>query len=320
MPAPEFYRVFGGVLQSDLKISDLHPIEAVSDPTWVLTTASHEADPFEGETLGSEPVTSKATVTLIRRGDDYRLDFTDTGAFDFSDRGRRILWYPKDDSDHEAAAVDVLGRCLAIAFHAGGALCLHGSAVAFAHGAIAFLAPKHHGKSTTALALTRSGARLLTDDALPVTLTPPPLAHPGVHAVRLWADSAERVAGDHDSRIGLGGKLVVDGLEGAAVMHDPSRLVAIYLIAPREANPDAPAAQRTLTSSIEATLAIVGQAKVGGLFTGSEAPGQIERASRLSEHVPVYRLEVMRDFDRLDEVVTTLRGWHSDLIESVDGS
>lgn len=314
MSGHQFYRVFGGILESDLEIADLHPIDPVSDPTWVLTTATGDPEPFDGERLGTEPVTSKANVTLLRQGDKYRLEFEDTGSFDFLDGGRKMVWYPKPDSDREAAAVDVLGRCLAIAFHAGGSLCLHGSAVAFDKGTIAFLAPKHHGKSTTALALARSGARLVSDDALPVTLNDPPLAYPGVHAVRLWADSAEQVASDRKSRVGLGGKLVVDDLEGAQVMHDPSPLEAVYLIAPMKADADRPAAARNETTSIEATLALVGQAKVGGLLTGSEAPTQLERASRLADKVPVYRLELMRDWDRLDEVVDTIRGWHADLI------
>ncbi len=318
MSGPEYYRVFGGILQTDLRIEDLHAIDPVDDPTWVLTTATGEPPSFNGETLGTEAVTSVATVTLLRDGDIYRLAFTDTGVFDFLDGGRSIVWYPRDDSDHEAAAVDVLGRCLAIAFHASGSLCLHGSAVAFDHGSIAFLAPKHHGKSTTALALAQSGARLVSDDALPVTLTKPPMAYPGVHAVRLWADSAEQVAGNHNSRVGLGGKLVVDDLQGAAVMHAPSPLEAVYLLAPMKADPDLPAARRTQTSSIEATLALVGQAKVGGLLTGSEAPQQLERASQLAECVPVYRLELMRDFDRLGEVVATIRSWHADLIDADD--
>lgn len=316
MSKPDFYRVFGGILRSDLEIPDLHAIEPKADHTWRLRKSTDAVEPFGGETLGTEPVTSKANVTLLRRGEEYRLDFEDTGAFDILDGGREIVWYPKSDSDYEAAAVDVLGRCLPLAFHASGSLCLHGSAVAFDHGTIAFLAPKHHGKSTTALALARSGARLVSDDALPVTLTDPPLAFPGVHAVRLWADSAEQVASDRHSRIGIAGKLVVDDLEGDAVMDEPSPLCAVYLIAPVLADADKPAAVRTITNSIEATLAMIGQAKVGGLLTGSEAPRQLERASKLAEKVPVYRLQLMRDFDRLDEVVGLIRSWHADLIDS----
>ncbi|MFT5435053.1 MAG: hypothetical protein ACI9OJ_005770 [Myxococcota bacterium] len=314
MSSTEFYRVFGGILKSDLEIPDLHPIEPVPEVTWRLRKATDEIEPFGGETLGTEPVTSKANVTLLRRGEEYRLDFEDTGAFDVLDGGHEIIWYPKSDSDHEAAAVDVLGRCLPLAFHAGGSLCLHGSAVAFDHGTIAFLAPKHHGKSTTALALARSGARLVSDDALPVTLTDPPLAYPGVHSVRLWADSAEQVAFDRESRVGIAGKLVVNDLKGADVMDEPSPLSAVYLIAPILADADKPAANRTKTNSIEATLAMVGQAKVGGLLTGSEAPRSLERASRIADKVPVYRLELMRDFDRLDEVVGLIRSWHAELI------
>ena len=96
-------------------------------------------------------VTDTATVQLIRGADCLRLDFTDTGIFDVSNDGRSMRWYPLPDSDPDAAALDVIGRVLAVCFHASGLVCLHGSAVALDSGTIAFLAPKFHGKSTTAL-------------------------------------------------------------------------------------------------------------------------------------------------------------------------
>ncbi len=65
---------------------------------------------------------------------------------------------------------DLLGRVMALAAHADGRLTLHASAVSVAGRAVAFVGPKHAGKSTLALALVRKGARLLTDDTLVVRL------------------------------------------------------------------------------------------------------------------------------------------------------
>jgi len=315
VPTAESYRVFGGVLRSELPIADLEPLADRPEPDWVVLVGSGEPEAFDGVRVGQEEVTSEASVELFSAPGRFRLVFTDTGVFDFFDEGRRIVWHGLPDSDPEAAAVDVLGRCLAVSFHQEGSLCLHGSAVAFDEGSVAFLAPKHHGKSTTALALTRSGARLLSDDALPVRLTDPPMAYPGVHAVRLWEDSAEQVADGQRSRVGLGGKLVVDRMDAHMVMHEPTPLAAVYLLVPVVAEEGTPAAQRFAMNSLESSLALVGQAKIGGLLGGVEAPVTLDRSLQLAESVPVYRLAIVRDFDRLDEVVETLRSWHADLIQ-----
>ena len=312
------YRVCGGILQSDLEFTELPGDEGDGPPTWTLSIPGGTAPQLDGELLGEDAVTDTATVRLIRGPGCLRLEFSDTGVFDVSEDGRTIRWYPLPDSDHQAAALDVIGRVLAVCFHAGGLVCLHGSAVALSGGTIAFLAPKFHGKSTTALALTRSGGRLVTDDMLPVELTDPPRAHPGVHAVRLWEDSAERVAGDDNIREGVGGKLVVDHLAADARMDEVSELSAVYLLHPVIDEPDARAVERELTSAVESAMALVGQSKIGPLLGRSEAPVLLDRSLRLSELVPVYRLRIARDFERLSEVVATLRGWHEDARNSTE--
>ena len=312
------YRVCGAVLQSDLELSGLPRAEDNATPTWILSTAGEAAPPLYGEVLGEDAVTDVATVRLIRGPGCLRLDFSDTGVFDVTDDGGHVRWYPLPDSDAQAAALDVIGRVLAVCFHASGLVCLHGSAVALDGGTIAFLAPKFHGKSTTALALTRSGGRLVTDDMLPVELVDPPRAHPGVHAVRLWEDSAEQVAGEDNIREGVGGKLVLDDLAPDARMDEVSDLRAIYLLVPVTDEPEAPAVERERTSAVEAAVALVGQGKLGPLLGRSEAPVLLERSLRLSELVPVYRLRIARDFERLPEVVATLREWHGDPTTTVE--
>ena len=51
---------------------------------------------------------------------------------------------------------------------AEGAVTLHASAVAVDGAAIGFMAPKFHGKSTLAAAMTYVGAHLVSDDALAI--------------------------------------------------------------------------------------------------------------------------------------------------------
>lgn len=310
------YRVCGGILQSDLQLTELPAAQGNAPADWTLTTQAGDPPPLDGELLGEDQVTPTATVRLVRGTDLWRLDFTDTGCFDITPGGETILWYPRPDSDPAAAAVDVIGRVLAVSFHAAGLLCLHGSAVAFESGTVAFIAPKHHGKSTTALALTRAGARLVTDDMLPVELVDPPRAHPGVHAVRLWTDSLEQIGAGDDVREGLGGKLVLDGLPADSRMDDVSDLLAIYLLSPVMEGEGLPAAARERTDTVEASIQLMGQNKIGMLLGKSEAPELMDRTLALAELVPVYRLRVARDFDRLPELVATLGEWHGPRPES----
>ena len=316
---PGLYRVCGGVLESDLVFAELPVAPEGSTPTWVLTIPGNDAPPLEGQVLGEDEVTPTATVRLIRGPDRLRLDFTDTGVFDVIGDGGVIHWHPLPDSDPESAALDVIGRVLAVCFHASGLLCLHGSAVAFSSGSVAFLAPKFHGKSTTALALTRAGARLVSDDMVAVELTSPPRAHPGVHAVRLWEDSAKEIVGDDNVREGVGGKLVLDDLAEDDRMDDVTNLRAIYLLNPIQDDPELPAVEREQTVSVEAAMALIGQTKIGPLLGKSEAPVLLERALQLSELVPVYRLRIVRDFERLPEVAEIFRTWHEDASLGEDG-
>ncbi|MCA9736008.1 MAG: hypothetical protein R3E98_20225 [Gemmatimonadota bacterium] len=309
--------VFGGVLQSDLDFPELPPAPAGAAPHWVLTTRTDTPPERVGaRTLGADEVDQGVQVSLLGDEHGFRLSYSDTGTFDIAERGSRITWYPGPEAKPETARVDILGRVLAVALHARGDLTLHASAVAFGRGAIGFIAPKHHGKSTTALALVRSGARLVTDDTLGVTMDEDPLAIPGVHAVRLWNDSAELV-GPADAAVdgsGPGGKLLLSDLPSDCLMIETTPLRALYLLAPVQAGEGVPAVERVALQSFDATLALLTQTKIGALLGGAEAGTVLDRVARIADKVPVYRLHVARDFARLDELVDTLRAWHADLV------
>jgi hypothetical protein len=250
-------------------------------------------------------------VRLHRSEERLRLTYDDTGSFDISPDGAHIIWYPAEGSREELARLDVLGRVLATAVHAAGSLCLHGSAVALHGNGVAFVAPKFHGKSTLAQALVAVGARLATDDALPIDMGPPVTMRPGVHRLRLRNDSAAQVAphllGGEPS---VGGKHILEQLPGDRLMLAPVRVSAIYLLAPVHPDRGVPAAERRLLSGVEAVLAVVRHATIGPLLGGSEAHVLLDRAAEVARTVPVYLLKTVRDFARLPEVVEQLAAWH----------
>ncbi|MDQ2929443.1 MAG: hypothetical protein M3Y05_01295, partial [Gemmatimonadota bacterium] len=172
------YQLFGGALRSDIEFPELRIVESDA-PSWTLRSTSLVPDMSCATLLGEAEVIPGCQVRLYRHANGFRFVFDDTGHFDITDSGRDIAWSKGPNAEDSWVRADVTGRVFAVAMHASGHLCLHGSAVATGGGAIAFLAPKFHGKSTLALALTRAGARLLTDDIVPVDPRTPIQAVPG---------------------------------------------------------------------------------------------------------------------------------------------
>jgi hypothetical protein len=174
-----------------------------------------------------------------------------------------------------------------------------------------FLAPKHFGKSTTAAEMLSRGAKLVTDDTLPVVPGPPTVVRPGIVGIRLWQDSADKVASGRSLREGLGGKLVVSELPEGDVEPNPVPLAALYLLAPVEPGAAAETTRRRLPP-VPAAMALVRHSKLGPLLGGKEAEAQLSLATAISGEVPVYALTVPRDFALLGEVGDRLTKWHAE--------
>jgi hypothetical protein len=238
-----------------------------------------------------------------------RLTFDDTGTFDVLADERRIAWYPGPAATDAAVRADLLGRVMALAAHADGRFALHASAVSIDGRAVAFLGPKHAGKSTLAFALVQRGARLVADDALVIRLDAErtPWATLGVQRPRLWTDSLRALGVEADSPATekpTVGPLPPDRLERAEVP-----LVACYLLNPVSAE-DAPIARSARLSSVQSALAFVRFSKLGALMGGAEAPVVLDRAAQLAGCTPMYAIDVARDLGRLDAAATALLGWH----------
>ena len=306
------YLLFGGVLRSEVEIPELQSAPSSGEPRWTLRCIDGSAPDADGEHLGSDTVTGDVEVRMHRQGGGaFRMRFDDTGCFDISADGGTLTWYRPAEISMRDVRADLTSRVIAGALHATGTICLHGSAVVLDEVAIGLVAPKRHGKSTLALSLVRAGARLLTDDTMPVEPGDPPMAHAGLHATRLWSDSAERV--------GLGEALPVEddkekrlfsALPDDFVTHASAPLDGLYLLVPTKEPRDGEPVWRTRLSPIESALIMIGHTKLAPLLTKSEAPVLFQAAVRLAQSLPVYRLNVVRDMDRLPEVVETIRRWH----------
>jgi hypothetical protein len=308
------YQLFGGILRSELDFVELSPC-AGRHPRWYLTRAMSAPSTSEMEALGSEDVDKGVRVTLYRAPNFYRLAFDDTGMFDVSVDGRHICWIPSADPNLDLVRKDVLGRVFAVCLQLDGISALHGSAVKVGDEAIAFLAPKFHGKSTTAAALVDRGGRLLADDIVAVTPGAAPHVMPSVPVVQLWQDSAERVARISASARGNGSspKLQRGWDDAERVALSPVPFAAVYLLAPFTPDATRPVRRERL-SHVSATLALVGQAKIGMLLGPAWRATLLSQFAELATAVPVYRLELPRDYSRLGELTETLWSWHAPLL------
>jgi len=309
-----WYHAYGRRLASELPLPELR-VASAGDPFWTFRAGS-EAERFpppdEG-LLGQQTIYSGCHARLYRKPDGWRIVVDDTGIFDLDDSGRTLTWHPFPGSTPDFGRAHLLGRVLATSMHFNGALMLHGSAVSFPAGAAVFLAPKHTGKSTLALALTLAGAGLISDDTIAVALpeTASPEVWPGVHSLRLYGDSVTQLAGGVGAERRNDGKFLVADLPENRLEQRVRPLVAVYLLAAARSIASGAAVDRRIVHPPLAAAAMVGQGKISEMLGAGEAPVLLRRAARLASRVPVYQLAVHRDLDRLPEVCEQLAAWHN---------
>ncbi len=133
------------------------------------------------------------------RGRAFRFLFGDGTEFLVED-GRRIRGRWSNDVGLEGACVYLLGPVLGFVLGLRGVTCLHASAVADDHGAVAVLGTGGHGKSTTAAALGRRGVPVLTDDLLAVRSDGTrPMVQPAYPRIRLWPHAVRGLFGSEEA-------------------------------------------------------------------------------------------------------------------------
>ena len=302
------YAIFGGTLRSEFSLPELPAVER-SAADWVFRRATEPLT--DARFLGTEGVDANIKVQCSKLPSGFRLAFDDTGTFDITASGRDIAWTPGADSAMELVRADLLGGVLALALHLQGLLCLHGSGVGIDGTAVAFLANKGSGKSTLATALCEAGCTLITDDMLPVSPAAPVTAWPSMPAVRLLHDSATHLRHANGSAHPVTNKYHVNELPTHQVEMSRLPLGAVYELAPVPSAPEVPAVERIRLSGTTAVGTLLRHHKSGAAIATAESMNLFMRASDVVRTVPVYRLQVARDFNRLPDVVAQLQRWHS---------
>lgn len=302
------HAIFGGCLRSDIALPELPTIQSAT-PDWIFRRASSVAPALQY--LGDDKVDADIRVRCSKLTDGFRLQFDDTGIFDITDGGRDIAWTPGTSSAIELVRADLLGGVFSVALHMQGLLCLHGSAVGVGDTALAFLANKGAGKSTLATALCAGGATLITDDMLPVHPRAPVMAWPSMPAVRLLHDSAAHLRYASGSTHPVTNKYHVNELPSEQVELRRLPLGAVYELTPVDPGEGVPAVERIRVKGTAAVGTLLRHHRAGTAIGGAESTNLFVRASDIVRSVPVYRLQIARDFSRLLHVVDQIRQWHS---------
>ncbi|WP_134680580.1 serine kinase [Paracoccus ravus] len=156
MTAAHCYAAYGLCIRSDLALPELAPADRTRAPDLSITLRpSGTVDPD-----------TRPRMRFSSR--ESHFYWPEVGAFHVSADGRSVTISPAAGAAAELLAFPLLGPVLAEVLRRRGCFALHASAVLYRGHAIAFLADKGTGKSTTASALIARGARILADDIVAI--------------------------------------------------------------------------------------------------------------------------------------------------------
>ena len=138
------------------------------------------------------PLPAAGEEGLIRATEEEALLFFGTAGHFSVREGREIVINPLPNAHDRSVRLVVLGAGLGTILYQRGLLTLHASAVATAGGAVAFMAERGLGKSTTAAAMYSRGYWLVADDitALQFGSSDRPKVVPGYPQLKLWPEAA----------------------------------------------------------------------------------------------------------------------------------
>lgn len=158
--SPFEYRAYGLNIASDLELPQLAEIPPGIVPD--VTVKRDVAGVIPIEALGGNRFVAGV------HGEDYILLWKKFGSF-LVREGAEILYTPPHD-DEDAVIAPLLGVVLGTLLHQRHVFTLHASAINYHGSAVAFVAHKGTGKSTTCANMYNRGYSLVTDDVLAVRL------------------------------------------------------------------------------------------------------------------------------------------------------
>jgi hypothetical protein len=243
----------------------------------------------------------------------YGVRFPDCAEFEISRDGAHVAAVGAASLDTPGLLHLFWNHVFPLAASLQGLPVLHAGAVEIGGAAVAFLGPSGIGKSTLTAAMARNGFPFLTDDALALVLQDDeaPLAVPGHPSIRLWQDSADRLAGSEPR---AGAVAFTDKARVPAGGHfthceGERELRCIYLLGDR-------AVKDADIQPVPAARAVFDLAQSSFLVDPGDRQllaRQFELLSRIATRVPVFRVDYPRSFEALDSVCHAIATHASEL-------
>lgn len=307
------YRLFGLTLASELPLQAYLAPPRNAPELW-LRRADHLPD------LEAPPAYSSATLCrdgqpalrCFRSAGHEMFLFPMTGGFTIRDND--IAFRPQPAAEPGGLEIALLGTVLAWWLERQGLLAIHAAAVHLEGGAVAFLSGNRGGKTALAAQFLTAGEALLTDDILPLEVSPERvLARPGYPQMRMWPEMAEHFLGRVDGlplvHPRLTKRRLPVGPGGLGRFLDASVPLRLLLVPQRRAD-GAEAIEFHPVPPVEAVVELLRHSFTPNLVRalGLEGP-RLARLAAVAETVPMARLSYPAGLERLGVVTAAIRAY-----------
>ena len=299
------YSAYDQRISSIFELPELPLVDtAVADADVEIRRDAVEAVPDTVEGTGGRRIS--ATPETVR------LTYDSVGSF-LVKNGHEIVCDPVDDEaeNREFFRRLIQNELLGLLLYQRDHLVLHASAVSVNGDAAIFIGPRGAGKSTTAAAFDSEGHAVLEDDVVAIRFDDGvPTVVPGVPQLRLKSDAAAALDLEETTTPSEESWYEKQLLQTEEIPN-PAPLRGCYLLTGGERCALEP------VGGSEQLLNLIAQTHARGLLSDTDrSPIHFDQCSRLTELVPVQRLERPRDHDQLPSVVELVV---NDLEESADG-
>lgn len=293
----------------------LRPLDGLAKPDIVFHASSLPADlEFEKlqrrEPVYISPFSDAAGTPLARmwrapQSGMYCFRFIEGFSFVIDPAGEAVWAQWSEPVTLEDISVFLLGHILAFVLRLRGHVCLHASAVAIEGRAVLFAGDPGMGKSSTAAAFAERGYPVLTDDVAAIRREPGDqiFVSPGVPRLCLCPDSAEFLYGPAAAtRLPLvqptaDKRLLPLDVNPGKFQLESLPLGAIYLLAPRSADGDAPRLENV--TGADRLLRLLYNGFMNLVLQGDQKAHEFRILGEIGRRAHIRQLVPAADFRRL---------------------
>jgi hypothetical protein len=271
-------------------------------PDWINSLQPHEIETTYVADYADECGKPAVVLSKLHDGNFYRFSYADNTEFVIDNRGREIWTTWQEPLTLEDTATYLLGPVMGFVLLLRGLVCLHASAIVVDDAAIALVGPAGAGKSTTAAAFSALGFSVLAEDV--VTLDDRDdyfLVRPAYPCIRLWPASAASLYGSRSALPPLTpnwDKCYLDLTQQSGQFEStPRPLAAIYLLAERKDDPEAPFVQPL--DQAAGLIELIANTYGTKMLDKHMRARQFDLLSRVLAHVPLRRVTPHADAGRI---------------------